>query len=211
MRLVARHAVDLRVQLGDIGRIHHVDNRVAFDRMPASILQGQHHRLVLLEIILGEFYAPIQDGDQVFGFELLRCGSVGPVAFEAQRIWFLGAQQVIVVAAVGLMASRASLLKSGLMEMRLFELVGLVSMAGQTGADRIRLQEARGSAGMGVMTSHAFSLGPGMWHLFFLMIRRPPRSTLFPYTTLFRSRLPSATILAGFRSTLPCQARPGSA
>src|SRR3712207_7722366 len=26
---------------------------------------------------------------------------------------------------------------------------------------------------------------------FFLMIRRPPRSTLFPYTTLFRSRLPA--------------------
>src|SRR3712207_8821756 len=26
--------------------------------------------------------------------------------------------------------------------------------------------------------------------LFFLMIRRPPRSTLFPYTTLFRSRSP---------------------
>src|SRR5437773_7699179 len=25
---------------------------------------------------------------------------------------------------------------------------------------------------------------------FFLMIRRPPRSTLFPYTTLFRSRKP---------------------
>src|SRR5438132_7651279 len=25
---------------------------------------------------------------------------------------------------------------------------------------------------------------------FFLMIRRPPRSTLFPYTTLFRSGLP---------------------
>src|SRR3712207_7567100 len=25
---------------------------------------------------------------------------------------------------------------------------------------------------------------------FFLMIRRPPRSTLFPYTTLFRSDLP---------------------
>src|SRR5207302_8443674 len=25
--------------------------------------------------------------------------------------------------------------------------------------------------------------------LFFLMIRRPPRSTLFPYTTLFRSKI----------------------
>src|SRR2546427_3003175 len=28
--------------------------------------------------------------------------------------------------------------------------------------------------------------------IFFLMIRRPPRSTLFPYTTLFRSRLAAA-------------------
>src|SRR5260221_464420 len=28
---------------------------------------------------------------------------------------------------------------------------------------------------------------------FFLMIRRPPRSTLFPYTTLFRSRNLSGT------------------
>src|SRR3712207_7668970 len=28
----------------------------------------------------------------------------------------------------------------------------------------------------------------GFLFLFFLMIRRPPRSTLFPYTTLFRSR-----------------------
>src|SRR3712207_8591970 len=27
-----------------------------------------------------------------------------------------------------------------------------------------------------------------MSYFFFLMIRRPPRSTLFPYTTLFRSR-----------------------
>src|SRR5262245_63215246 len=29
---------------------------------------------------------------------------------------------------------------------------------------------------------------------FVLLIRRPPRSTLFPYTTLFRSRSPSAAI-----------------
>src|SRR6266481_8366326 len=33
--------------------------------------------------------------------------------------------------------------------------------------------------------------------LFFLMIRRPPRSTLFPYTTLFRSRpLPGPALLS---------------
>src|SRR5437588_8661418 len=30
--------------------------------------------------------------------------------------------------------------------------------------------------------------------VFFLMIRRPPRSTLFPYTTLFRSFLPDKAI-----------------
>src|SRR2546422_9973836 len=33
---------------------------------------------------------------------------------------------------------------------------------------------------------------------FFLMIRRPPRSTLFPYTTLFRSQLPSAARSVGY-------------
>src|SRR6266496_5726189 len=32
-----------------------------------------------------------------------------------------------------------------------------------------------------------FSSCVGLLFLFFLMIRRPPRSTLFPYTTLFRS------------------------
>src|ERR1022692_4217142 len=32
---------------------------------------------------------------------------------------------------------------------------------------------------------------------FFLMIRRPPRSTLFPYTTLFRSRMPLQSIASG--------------
>src|SRR4051794_41951265 len=31
---------------------------------------------------------------------------------------------------------------------------------------------------------------------FFLMIRRPPRSTLFPYTTLFRSASASASLTA---------------
>src|SRR2546429_1110933 len=35
--------------------------------------------------------------------------------------------------------------------------------------------------------SSALALTP-LYCFFFLMIRRPPRSTLFPYTTLFRSR-----------------------
>src|SRR2546430_9216151 len=31
-------------------------------------------------------------------------------------------------------------------------------------------------------------------YFFFLMIRRPPRSTLFPYTTLFRSHAPGSRV-----------------
>src|SRR6202789_4603632 len=42
-----------------------------------------------------------------------------------------------------------------------------------------------------MLTKRAFCV------FFFLMIRRPPRSTLFPYTTLFRSR------------RLPGRGRPG--
>src|ERR1700693_3464545 len=133
--------------------------------MSASILQGQHHDLILGEVVLWEFHAPTEDCDQTLGFELLWCWSVGTVTFEAQRICLLGAQQVIVVASMRIMAGCASLLKSGLMKMRLLELVGLVGMAGQTGADRIRLQEAGRSAGMRGVTSHAFSQGSRGRHL----------------------------------------------
>src|SRR5256885_10982615 len=34
---------------------------------------------------------------------------------------------------------------------------------------------------------YALAGAPSFFSFFFLMIRRPPRSTLFPYTTLFRS------------------------
>src|SRR5436305_10759730 len=36
------------------------------------------------------------------------------------------------------------------------------------------------------------AVAPTLSCLFFLLIRRPPRSTLFPYTTLFRSRMQRA-------------------
>src|SRR3712207_7561186 len=38
---------------------------------------------------------------------------------------------------------------------------------------------------------------------FFLMIRRPPRSTLFPYTTLFRSPVRSCSRLGALAFTRP--------
>src|SRR6266511_4170108 len=45
------------------------------------------------------------------------------------------------------------------------------------------------------ISSLLWALSGTLWPLllfFFLMIRRPPRSTLFPYTTLFRSRRDAA-------------------
>src|SRR5882762_1628243 len=44
-----------------------------------------------------------------------------------------------------------------------------------------------------------------VFFFFFLMIRRPPRSTLFPYTTLFRSGTDS---VLGGKSTLGCRWHP---
>src|SRR5260370_29095645 len=46
-----------------------------------------------------------------------------------------------------------------------------------------------------VLTSALYS-----YHFFFLMIRRPPRSTLFPYTTLFRSASLQRTFKKSFTS-----------
>src|SRR2546429_5596194 len=43
------------------------------------------------------------------------------------------------------------------------------------------------------------------------MIRRPPRSTLFPYTTLFRSRGWGDRVMAPRRGTAPLRPQPGRA
>src|SRR3712207_9370781 len=42
---------------------------------------------------------------------------------------------------------------------------------------------------MSIVESILLMMKKNFYDFFFLMIRRPPRSTLFPYTTLFRSRL----------------------
>src|SRR3712207_3266974 len=44
--------------------------------------------------------------------------------------------------------------------------------------------------------------------IFFLMIRRPPRSTLFPYTTLFRSPLGRPVTLQGHDQSIDAQSGP---
>src|SRR5215510_696505 len=55
-------------------------------------------------------------------------------------------------------------------------------------ADRISY-EGKDQAGKPVQATYVrsqLSSQPAVVQVFFLMIRRPPRSTLFPYTTLFR-------------------------
>src|SRR6266487_1244185 len=48
------------------------------------------------------------------------------------------------------------------------------------------------------MSSFCNLLAHVLFVFFFLMIRRPPRSTLFPYTTLFRSRRAARLVLSAF-------------
>src|SRR5256885_5654489 len=51
------------------------------------------------------------------------------------------------------------------------------------------------------MSIHLFQNPPLCRFFFFLMIRRPPRSTLFPYTTLFRSYFDEILTRANGRGT----------
>src|SRR2546430_17209173 len=53
----------------------------------------------------------------------------------------------------------------------------------------------------------SFMSHPNYLFFFFLMIRRPPRSTLFPYTTLFRSVVTRGAAAA--RSFSACYLRGG--
>src|ERR1039458_10387819 len=61
-----------------------------------------------------------------------------------------------------------------------------VSFGDETTPARLGARTSRAGAHPGLLPVSLFSL------FFFLMIRRPPRSTLFPYTTLFRSGPPSS-------------------
>src|SRR5262249_61683781 len=59
-----------------------------------------------------------------------------------------------------------------------------------------------------ILLFSAFPLSPPLLSVFFLMTRPPPSSTLFPYTTLFRSRPGDVRHVDG--ATL-CPGRPGKA
>src|SRR6266487_2024225 len=63
-----------------------------------------------------------------------------------------------------------------------------ISGPAMTGTSRKLLSSSKRRDKISGSTKVIISMCKRQWFLFFfLMIRRPPRSTLFPYTTLFRS------------------------
>src|SRR5439155_20660552 len=114
MWLVARQAINLRVNFCDIRWVEDVGHWVALDRMPAAELQRQNNNLVLREIIIRKLHAAVENRERMLGFKFLGL-RVRPVALQAESIGSLGAQQVIICAAVRFVAGGASLLKCRLM------------------------------------------------------------------------------------------------
>ena len=97
-------------------------------RMPSPILQGQNHNFVLRKIIFWKLYAAVENRNQMLRFELLRL-RLRSVTLQAQNIRSLGAQQMIVVAAVWLVTGGAPLFEGGLMQHVLLRLLSLIGMA----------------------------------------------------------------------------------
>jgi len=157
------------LDLVNVGWIHHVGHRMTFHRVTQSVAHGEDHDPVLHVVIVGQLHCAVEDGDQVLGFQPLRL-RVRTMTLQAQRIAF-GAQQVLVVAAVRLMADGTALSEGRLMQVRFLELLGLVAVAGQAGIHRIGLDEARRLAGVRLWQA-THSPAPRMLHLSLLDLLR---------------------------------------
>src|SRR5947209_19845143 len=53
-----------------------------------------------------------------------------------------------------------------------------------------------------MLARYIYIITNNYYHICFLMIRRPPRSTLFPYTTLFRSGVGKTTVMVALTEAL---------
>lgn len=141
MRLVATHAIELGFDLGLVGGVAHVDHRVPFHRVPLAELQVISDRFLVLEIVLGQRYAAIEDGRHVL---VLSQGWLGlqAMALHAKRADF-GPQKLWTCAPVRLMANVATLLEGRLVQEVLLGLIRLFRVASQADIDRVRFLESR--------------------------------------------------------------------
>ena len=136
VRLVAGQAVHGLQDLGQIRRVHNVADRMSIYRVIASVLDRQDRNLP--EIILRQFYLTVEDGHQMFFLELFRI-EIRTMTLETKFVGTGGAEQMRILSAMCVVASAATLVECRLMQMRFLELLGLIAMTGQAGADRVRL------------------------------------------------------------------------
>ena len=161
VRLVAGQAIDRLQNLVHVRRVHDVADRVLVDRVTVAVLNRQQNHFA--EIVFRQLYLAVEDRDQVLTLKLLWI-RIGPVALQAELAGSGGAQQVIVIPAVRLVAGCASLLEGRLMQVGLLHLIGLVAVASQAGLHWIRLQEARRLSSVRIVASGAVALRSRMLH-----------------------------------------------
>ncbi len=97
----------------------------------------------------------------VFEFVRLR---IRTVTFEAERIDFLGAQQVLVLSSVRFMARLAAFLKCRLVRVFLFPLLCLIRMARQANFHAVCFRQSRLIAGVRIVAIGAIAHRTGMLH-----------------------------------------------
>jgi hypothetical protein len=74
VRLMAGHAVDVRFDLGYVGWVHEILHGMPKDWMSQTVLYGKNDYFVLHVIVFGQLHASVENGQDMFGFELLRFG-----------------------------------------------------------------------------------------------------------------------------------------
>lgn len=162
VRLMARQAIQGDEDVGAILRIHQIRDRMPFHRMAQAILQRQNRYLG--EVVFRQLHLAAEDGDHVLTFQLLRLG-VGTVALEAKRVGSICPQQMLVIVAVRVVASGASLLERGLVHMLFLALVRLLAVTAQANRNRVWLGESGRAAGVRIVAVGAIAGRARMLHL----------------------------------------------
>jgi len=130
--------------------------------VPAAVPKGENRHL--FEIIFRQPNFPVEDGDYMLVIELGRLRRIRSVAFQAERVDFFSAQQVLVLAAVWLMARPATFLKRRLVQVLLFALLCLIRVARQANFHAVCLRQSRHIACVRTMAIRAVARSAGMLH-----------------------------------------------
>lgn len=162
MRLVARSAVNRHADFGVVGRVHLIDHRMFIHWVAKSVLDGQPR--YFSKVVLRQPYFAIENRDYMSLLDLHRL-CVRAMTFQAKLVRRARAQQVRILATVGSVAGRAALLERGLVQVLPLMLFSLVGVARRASADRIRLDETRSPARVGVVTGDAIALCARVLHL----------------------------------------------